>query len=97
LQQFWQVKQVISLGKTDNVPCIVVQPTFYDQTPYGSSEVHASLHKLKKGKSQCRKVKNKNIRVTYMYQTAFGEQLETVLKGIKVLYISQQYHVLKQF
>lgn len=75
---------MISLGRTDTEQCIVVQPIFYDKTPYRSTEVHAILHKLKKGKSQSRKIKNKNIRVTYIYQSAFGEQLETVIKGKKV-------------
>ena len=80
----WQVKQVISLGRTDTVQCIVVQHTFYDKTPNGSTEVHAILHKLKKGKSQSQKIKNKNVRVTYIYQSPSGEQLETVITGKKV-------------
>lgn len=74
---------MMSLGRTGSVPCVVIQPAFYDKTPYGCSEVHAVLHKLNKGKSQCRKVKDRNVRVTYMYQSAFGEQLDSVLEGEK--------------
>ena len=37
--------------------------------------------KEKNGKSQCKKIDGKNVRVMYIYQTAFGKQLDTILKG----------------
>ncbi|KAJ7349538.1 hypothetical protein OS493_038701 [Desmophyllum pertusum] len=83
----WFVKeavgQVISTGRTKNVPCVVIQPSFYQNTDYDSSAVHASLRKENKGKSQCRKVKGKNVRATYVHQTAFGENLGNVLRALR--------------
>jgi len=44
-----QVREVISTGVTDGIPCVIIQPAFYENRDYSSSAVHAALHKAKKG------------------------------------------------
>ncbi|RMX57178.1 hypothetical protein pdam_00025777, partial [Pocillopora damicornis] len=46
--------------------------------------VNSHLKRAKIGKSQCRKVRGKNTRVTYLYQTAFDqESLDIIVKALK--------------
>lgn len=57
---------------------------FFEGKSYTSAAVNSHLKRAKIGKSQCRKVRGKNTRVTYLYQTAFDqESLDIIVKGEK--------------
>ena len=57
---------------------------FFEGKSYTSAAVNSHLKRAKIGKSQCRKVRGKNTRVTYLYQTAFDqESLDIIVKGKK--------------
>lgn len=83
-KMFLQVKRVIGVGATGNIPCIILQAAFFEGKSYTSAAVNSHLKRAKIGKSQCRKVRGKNTRVTYLYQTAFDqESLDIIVKGEK--------------
>lgn len=84
-KMFLQVKRVIGVGATGNIPCIILQAVFFfEGKSYTSAAVNSHLKRAKIGKSQCRKVRGKNTRVTYLYQTAFDqESLDIIVKGEK--------------
>lgn len=77
---FFQVKQVIRTENTDNKSCVVVHASLYINIPYQGTEVHRALNKEKKGKRQPLTINNKSVRSTYIYQSTFGERLNTVLE-----------------
>lgn len=82
---FHKVKEVLSVGQTGGIPCIVIQPDFY--TPgYDRKVLHSQLNKSRKGKSQSKKVGDRDVRVTYIYQNVFGDQNLAMILGGKLLY-----------
>lgn len=90
-KMFLQVKRVIGVGATGNIPCIVLQAAFFEGKSYTSAAVNSQLKGAQIGKSQCRKVRGKNTRVTYLYQTAFDqESLDNILKGEKERYCREK-------
>ena len=95
-KMFLQVKRVIGVGATGNIPCIVLQAAFFEGKSYTSAAVNSQLKRAQIGKSQCRKVRGKNTRVTYLYQTAFDqESLDNILKGEKERYCRERVLTLK--
>ena len=90
-KMFLQVKRVIGVGATGNIPCIILQAAFFEGKSYTSAAVNSHLKTAKIGKSQCRKVRGKNTRVTYLYQSAFDkESLDIIMKGEKESYCREK-------
>ena len=87
---FLQVKRVIGVGATGNIPCVVWQAAFFKGKSYTSVAVSSHLKRAQIGKSQCRKVRGKNTRVTYLYQTAFDQESLDILKGEKERYCREK-------